>query len=364
MATLTLTGNTIRLEGALDAQGVTALWRRLALPEGGGEVVIDGAGVTYCGGAGQALVLELRRLTEAAGRTARLEGFSEQVTALLNGVNVKSLVTVDGYVHKQSMALQLGQWAVRLLHGAGLQLSYTGALFYNLWKTLLHPRSVRWRDWILIFENAGVDALPVVALVAFLIGLILTFLSAVMMAMFGAQVYVPSLLGIAYLRELGVLVAAIMFTGRSGSAFAAELGTMKVNQEVDALTTMGLDPMRFLAVPRVMIAAISMPLLTMFAIFAGMFGSLLVMLSMNVPIQVFYEQAISLARMDYLVVTLVKAVVFGFLIGMVGCMHGLETGQGADAVGKSTTASVVSGIVLIVVADGLFALMNYAMGAS
>jgi phospholipid/cholesterol/gamma-HCH transport system permease protein len=215
---------------------------------------------------------------------------------------------------------------------------------------------------LLAAENAGVNALPIVALISFLIGLIMAFQSAIPMSQFGAEIYVADLVALSMLRELGPLMTAIILAGRSGSAFAAELGTMKVNEEIDALTTMGLDPVRFLVVTRVIAAVVMMPLLTLFSNLMGLAGGAIVFLSFDFPLVTYVQEVLSAVKMGDLLSGLAKAFVFGILVAGIGCLRGLQTRTGASAVGLSTTRAVVSGIVLIVLADGVFSVVFYYLG--
>jgi phospholipid/cholesterol/gamma-HCH transport system permease protein len=190
-------------------------------------------------------------------------------------------------------------------------------------------------------------------------GVIMAFQGAISLRRFGADVFVANLVGLAMLRELGPLMTAIILAGRSGSAFAAELGTMKVREEIDALKTMGLDPVRFLVVTRVIAAVVMTPLLTVFADLLGLIGGALVMRSFGVPMITFYRQVQYQVTYGSFVGGLVKSFVFGILVAAIGCLRGLQTNTGASAVGESTTRAVVSGIVLIVITDGIFSVVFY-----
>jgi phospholipid/cholesterol/gamma-HCH transport system permease protein len=193
-------------------------------------------------------------------------------------------------------------------------------------------------------------------------GLIMAFQAAIPLGQFGAQVFVANLIGLAVLRELGPLMTAIVLAGRSGSAFAAELGTMKIREELDALRTMGLEPVRFLVVPRVLAAVFMTPLLTVFANLVGVMGGSVVLLSLGFPLITFFNQVQSAVTYTDLIGGLVKSFAFGILVGAIGCLRGLQTTTGPTAVGESTTRAVVSGIVLIVVADGIFSVVYYYLG--
>jgi phospholipid/cholesterol/gamma-HCH transport system permease protein len=213
-----------------------------------------------------------------------------------------------------------------------------------------------------IAELAGVNALPIVALIGFLLGLIMAFQSAIPMRQFGADIFVANLIGLSMLRELGPLVTAILLAGRSGSAFAAELGTMKFREEIDALSTMGLDSVRFLVVPRLLAAVTMTPLLTIFANLFGLIGGAVVMVSLGYPLVTYGNQLLSAVHIRDLVSGLSKSLVFGMVVAGVGCLRGLQTMTGASAVGESTTRAVVSGIILIAIVDGVFAVVFYCLG--
>ena len=182
------------------------------------------------------------------------------------------------------------------------------------------------------------------------------------MARFGAQIFVADLVVISLFRELGPLITAVILASRSGSAFAAEIGTMKINEEIDALTTMGLDPVSFLVIPRVIAATLVMPLLTMFNLLLGLVGCGLVMVSIGFPPIVYYNEIRNAAGMTDFFSGFVKTFIFGLVIGAVGCLRGLQTKTGASAVGDSATHAVVSGIIAIVVLDGIFAVVYYFLG--
>jgi phospholipid/cholesterol/gamma-HCH transport system permease protein len=227
---------------------------------------------------------------------------------------------------------------------------------------LFKPRQFRFRDCALAFERAGFDGLPITTLVGLLLGLILAFESAASLQMFGVEVYVADLIAIGLFRELGPLVTAIILAGRTGSAFAAEIGTMKVDEELDALTTMGLPPVRFLVLPRMVAAALVMPVLTIFSEIAGLLGGCLVLQIMDIPASVFWSHVISSSSLFMIVFGLAKSVLFGLLVGFIGCAAGMRTKNTADGVGVAATNAVVGGIVAIAVSDGLLAVVCYIFG--
>lgn len=220
----------------------------------------------------------------------------------------------------------------------------------------------RFKDSALAFQRATFDGLPISSGIGFLLGVILAFQSAAALKMFGVEVYVADLLTIGLFRELGPLVTAIILAGRSGSAFAAEIGTMKVNEELDALKTMGLSPARFLVAPRVVAAFLAMPILTIFAELAGLVGGAIVLELMNVPTVVFWSHVSDTSTLFMIVFGLAKGALFGLLVGLIGCVAGMRTKVTADGVGVAATSAVVGGIVAIAVSDGLLAVVSYAFG--
>ena len=241
-------------------------------------------------------------------------------------------------------------------------LYFIGEVFAALAVAVRHPRSVRWRDALLIAENAGVNAIGIVSLISFLIGLIMAFQSAIPMRQFGVELFVADLVALSMFRELGPLMTAIIVAGRSGSAFAAEIGTMKVNEEINALSTMGLDPVRFLVTTRVIAAVVMMPLLTMIANLMGLLGGAVVLMSLNYPFVTYLNEVRGALQLEDLLGGLAKSLVFAVLVAGIGCLRGLQTETGASAVGISTTRAVVSGIILIVLADGAFSVAFYYLG--
>ena len=238
-------------------------------------------------------------------------------------------------------------------------LSFLGETTVCALTALVRPRQFRFGDSALAFQRAAFDGLPITTGIGLLLGVILAFESAAALRMFGVEVYVADLLTIGLFRELGPLVTAIILAGRSGSAFAAEIGTMKVDEELDALTTMGLPPVRFLVLPRVVAAVLAMPILTVFAELAGLVGGAAVLSLMNVPPTVFWDHVTSTSDLFMIAFGPLKGAFFGLLVGLVGCAAGMRTRSTADGVGVAATTAVVWGIVAIAVSDGLLAVLCY-----
>ena len=257
------------------------------------------------------------------------------------------------------LCASLGQRFVTRLKSVWESMAYLGETAVCLCGCLVRPRNFRFGDFALAFQRAAYEGLPITTGIGFLLGLILAFQSAAALRMFGVEVYVSDLLAIGLFRELGPLVTAIILAGRSGSAFAAEIGTMKVDEELDALTTMGLPPVRFLVLPRVVAALVAMPVLTIFAELAGLVGGSLVLQLMQVPATVFWSHVTGISTLFMVGFGLAKSALFGLLVGLIGCVSGMKTKSTADGVGVAATSAVVGGIVAIAVTDGILAVLCY-----
>lgn len=222
---------------------------------------------------------------------------------------------------------------------------------------------IRRRDVLFQIQIAGVHALPVVGLVAVLVGLIFAFVSAVQLELFGAELYVADLVAISMVRDMGAVMAAIVVTGRTAAAYAAELGAMQTGQEIDALRVLGISPVEYLVVPRILALATMMPLLTVYADLGGILGGAIVGVGlMDLPARIYYQETVAAVELGQLVGGVVKGAVYGTLVAAAGCFEGLRAHRSAAGVGRATTAAVVDGIVLVIAAAGVFAVAFYLVG--
>ena len=355
----------LQLAGRLDAYSIAGVWAQARSVVGATRdrrVVIDASRVDYCDGGGVAMLVDLLRQDQPPQAPVTVRGLKPEFQTLLDQFDPAALRAPAAPPPKQLHPVEeIGYAALTVGRDITTQIAFIGETSSALWYAITNPRRVRWKDVWYTCEQVGVNALPIVALISFLMGIIIAFQSAVPMRQFGAELFVADLVGLAILRELGPLMTAILLAGRSGAAFAAEIGTMKVNEELNALTTMGLDPVRFLVVTRIIAAVLMMPLLTLFADMIGILGGALTMISFNIPILTYLREVDSLVDMKDLWAGLAKTPVFALLIAGVGCLRGLQTQTGASAVGISTTRAVVSGIILLVVVDGIYAFIYYLM---
>lgn len=258
---------------------------------------------------------------------------------------------------------QVGANTIEFLRSAGEMLGFIGEASVAFMKFLGGRANYRRSDLVLIIQQSGAQALPIVSLISLLVGLILAFIGAVQLMMFGAQIYVASLVGIAMVRVMGAIMTGIIMAGRTGAAFAAELGTMQVNEEIDALKTLGISPMEFLVLPRMIALALMMPLLCLYSDLMGILGGLIVgvgMLDLN-PV-VYFNQTRAAVSLSHFWVGLFHSVVFGVLVALAGCLRGMQCGRSASAVGDAATSAVVTGIVSIIVATGIITFMCNILG--
>jgi phospholipid/cholesterol/gamma-HCH transport system permease protein len=324
------------------------------------DVILDGSEVTYCDGAGIGLIGEVRRTASLNGGVVRFRGFSRDVQTLIDLSALPDPAAPQLRAPaRPGFVTQIGIGAANVLDDLRAMVAFLGELVAAILWSIAHPHHLRWRDLWQVAEKVGVNAVPVVSLLGLLMGVILAFQSAVPMERYGARDVIPAVVAIAVLRELGPLITAVLLAGRSGSAFAAEIGTMKITEELSALESMGIHPVRFLAVPRVIAAMMVTPLLCVICNAMGIFGGYLVMAGFGYT-AIRYAHAVQQASsLSDLVGGVAKTIVFALLVAGVGCLRGMRTASGPGAVGDSTTRAVVAGIVLVLIADGIFGVLFY-----
>ena len=258
---------------------------------------------------------------------------------------------------------RIGESALGLWQSTKETLSFIGEAFIAFTRLLVGKASFRRNDLVLFIQQCGADALPIVSLISFLVGLILAFVGAVQLAMFGAQIFVADLVGIAMLRVMGAIMVGIVMSGRTGAAFAAQLGTMQVNEEIDALKTMGVSPMEFLVLPRMLALVIMMPLLCIYADLMGILGGLVVGVGLlDISITQYIVQTKGALNLNHFFIGIFQAGVFGVLVALAGCLRGIQCGRSASAVGDATTSAVVTSIVAITIATAIITLGCNVLG--
>jgi phospholipid/cholesterol/gamma-HCH transport system permease protein len=258
---------------------------------------------------------------------------------------------------------RVGRATLEIYGEARALLAFYGMTIFAYAGILRRPRSLRLVSLVNQIEQSGLNAIPIVCLLSFLIGIVIAYVGADQLRRFGAEIFTVNLLGVIMMREIGVLLAAIMIAGRSGSAFTAQIGTMQVNEEIDAMRTIGLDPMDVLVLPRINGLLISLPILAFLSDFAGLLGGAMMATAvLDVTFVQFVQQLKTVLTVDHFFVGMVKAPVFAFIIAIVGCYEGLRVSGSAESVGRMTTRSVVTSIFLVIIADAIFSIIFSAMG--
>ncbi|MDR1145262.1 MAG: ABC transporter permease [Verrucomicrobiales bacterium] len=353
-------GLVVTVTGVLTADGVAAVWPVLdKIAAADGDVLVRAGEVTACDSTGAVFLRELERVTVSGGRRFQLDGLRAEFARTLELFPLDAIVPPPPTPRRQpGLIVTVGEKTCEIVADLRNQVVFLGQLTVALWQVLRRPRQLHWKKILQIFHTAAVDGLPIVGLISLLTGLIISSQSVGPLRAYGADIHVIYLVALIMFRELGPIMTAILVAGRTGSAFAAEIGTMKVNEELDALKTMGLDPVRFLVVERVIAGCWALPLLTVYAMLLGVGASFIVMLSGGYSLPALYAELTDYCTVSDVVEGLLKACFFGVLVTGVGCLRGIQTRAGAAAVGAATTRAVVSSIVLIIASDCVFTLIS------
>ncbi|NVL91260.1 MAG: MlaE family lipid ABC transporter permease subunit [Desulfobacterales bacterium] len=356
-------GITLHIQGSMDSSNAASMIKtlgnllqsRIPCP-----VTVDLSKVTYLDDFGALVLVEIKKMVVNGKGYFYIENASNTVNKTLSVLNFDSLGKKVSPAENGApgMLVRLGDAALRHVSDLKYLISFIGSVCLSLIYVCLHPKSLRANDTFSYMQRTGVDALPIVGLISFLLGLIIAFMSSVQLRQFGADIYVASLVSLSMTRELGPIMTAIVVAGRSGSAFAAEIGTMRVSEEIDALTTMGFDPTRFLAVPRVIASVIVVPFLTLFSDVFAIFGGLIVgVFVLNLTANAYIAETIDTLTLFDVFLGFFKGGVFALLIAWIGCLRGFQVRGGAISVGKAATSAVVSSIFLIILFNSIFSVI-------
>ena len=349
----------LAVTGRLDAQGAGAIWdamMRAGTAAQGRSLAIDLSAASFCDLDGATL---LAAAEAAHGEPATLRGATEHVAALLARARTGLAAPLAPAPASHAGPRETLAAGIASVTDA---IAFVGETAIALVRLSRHRRMFRIADFLLYALQSGARSLPLAILLGYLMGLILAFESEVPMRRYGADIFVADLVVIALVRELGPLLAAIILSGRTGSAFAAEIGTMKVNEEVDALATMGIDPITNLVLPRIIAVMLVMPVVTLVLELAGLLGMTTVMHSFGFPLVSIIHESQRAANLTDLLGGLARSMAFGLAVSAIGCRAGLATGVGPRAVGLSATAAVVGGIVATIALDGVSALLFFRLG--
>jgi phospholipid/cholesterol/gamma-HCH transport system permease protein len=352
----------VRLSGSLRLDDVAQLWRALEAPlrelPMGSSLALDVSRASPVDGAAMAVLVHARAELKRRGVACEIVGASETLQDLVRLYHGDGEVRPRVRRHPKSTFEQIGDATLRVLREGKLALAFVGDLVVDLRGVLRRPKTGNFREVPPVMETVGADALPIVLLINFLVGLVMAFQASVQLKRFGANILVADLIGISMTRELGPLMTAIVLCGRSGAAFAAELGTMKVNEEIDALRVLGLSPLRYLVLPRVLGMFLVLPLLALFADAIGILGGLTVGVArLGLSATAYWRQTLHAVKLWDVYSGVIKAGVFALVIGAIACQQGLAAAGGAESVGQRTTSAVVSSLFTLILIDAVFTVM-------
>lgn len=326
------------------------------------QVAVDLSRVEYMDDYGAAAVHHIKRITRTSGDAFRIQApYPETGGELLNHpvFETKRPAPRSRRSRLTPLIIRLGETAIEETRHLGFLFVFIGSVVMAFLKVCTNPKGLRIGDTIDHMEKTGVAALPIVALISFLLGSIMAFMASIQFRQFGAGVYVASLVGFAMVSELGPIMTAIVVSGRSGSAYAAEIGTMKIYEEIDALITMGFDPTLFLAIPRLIAAVMVVPILTLFSNLFAIFGGMLVgVLMLDLSAVTYIRETVEVLSLKEMAWGTGKSAVFAGLIALIGCLQGFRASGGAAAVGNAATSAVVRSIFFIILFDSLFAVIR------
>jgi phospholipid/cholesterol/gamma-HCH transport system permease protein len=335
--------------------------RAIDMPNGR-RVTLDLAGIDRLDSAGAWLLLRTEHSLAARGNTVEIRNLRPNLAPLLEQVRAGGMVTPARHPRPAHHTIagflaRIGEISLGLIARAYSILSFFGLVCISGLEVMWHPRRIRVTAIVAQVEQTGVNALPIVGLLSFLIGVVLAYQGADQLRRFGAEIYTVNLLGAGILRELGVLMAAIIIAGRSGSAFTAQIGTMRVNEEIDALRTIGLDPVEVLVIPRLFGLLLTLPMLTLYANAMALFGGcMMAWAALDITIPQFIRQLQSSLYPSTFWIGLLKAPFFAAIIALIGCYEGFQVARSAESVGRLTTLSVVESIFFVIVTDAAFSI--------
>ncbi len=326
------------------------------------EIDVELSNVSYFDSAGAAVLIELGIQCEKDDCKINFIGMNSEIKGLLDLLDIYALSHPKMITHKTipGFITRIGEWVFNFSADLKWMLVFLGDFVLAVLYAFSHPKSVRWREVIYYLEKTGVDALPIVVLIQFLIGVTMAFLGSSQLKQFGANIYVANLVSLAMVLGVGPIMTAVIVAGRSGSAFASEIATMKVSEELDAMTVLGLDLQRFVVLPKVVAVVIAMPCLMIISDIVGILGgAVIAVYSLDLTLTIYLDQTIKSLKFFIIMRGLINTVCFAVLLSAIGCMRGFEAKGGADSVGECTTSAVVSAIFLIVIANAIMTVIYY-----
>lgn len=354
-------GKTLAASGAWTLERLADLERRIpaALRPGAADLVLEAGAIESMDSAGAWLLLRTVRTLERGGARVALVGLRPEFAELAKMVSAGA-APAGPAVHRPAPGRleRIGRGASRAARSVSEALSFVGENAAVLVRSIAAPGRIRWRALLSALQAGGFNALPITGLLSFLMGIVIAYQAAAQLRTFGANIFIVDLIGISILREIAPLVTAIIVAGRSGSAYTAEIGTMRVTEELDALRTLGIPPLEMLVLPKTLALLVALPLLTVYADLMGVLGGMIMALTqLNVSFVEFVDRFRDAVAVRHYLIGLGKAPVFAVIIALVGCYQGFQVQGGADAVGRHATISVVQSIFLVIVSDAFFSVV-------
>ncbi len=350
----------LRCTGAWTVRGIARLEQQLKDMNWpvAAVVEIDSSAISSLDTSGAWLLRRTASALEQQGRNVRITGLRAEFNALLDLISAHSVISARPAQSREGLLASIGRQSWQAMEHMFGMLAFVGESSTAMVRLMVQPRRIRWRAIFHNMQTAGFEALPIVGLLSFLMGVVIAYQGADQLQRFGANIYIADLVGLAMLRELSPLLTAIIVAGRSGSAYAAQIGTMKVTEEIDALRTIGISPQELLVLPKLLALIIALPLLTVFADVTGIIGGMIMARSkLDVSFDVFIDRLGDAVSLSSYLTGIVKAPVFAAIIALVGCFQGFQVGGSADSVGQKTTLSVVQAIFLVILTDALFSVV-------
>ncbi|MGA8862599.1 MAG: MlaE family lipid ABC transporter permease subunit [Gallionella sp.] len=350
----------LRCTGAWTVQGIAQLEQQLKDMNWpvAAVVEIDSSAISSLDTSGAWLLRMTASALEQQGRNVRITGLRTEFSSLMDLISARSEISARPTKSREGLLASIGRQSWQGVENMFGMLAFVGESVIAMTRLMAQPRRIRWRAIFHNMQTAGFEALPIVGLLSFLMGVVIAYQGADQLQRFGANIYIADLVGLAMLRELSPLLTAIIVAGRSGSAYAAQIGTMKVTEEIDALRTIGISPQELLVLPKMLALIIALPLLTVFADVTGIIGGMIMARSkLDVSFDVFIDRLGDAVSLSSFLTGIVKAPVFAAIIALVGCFQGFQVGGSADSVGRQTTLSVVQAIFLVILTDALFSVV-------
>ncbi len=341
--------------GEWTLQSVRQIEKLLAKVPYDAKIIWDLSAVSDFDSAGVLLFIEyLERYKK--NTTVEVLGYSlkqKEMYDLLTSHNLESIP-----LRKDSFLEIIGKNTVAIYHDIKDFITFIGQLFVTMFHTLMNPKNIRFKEMVYHIHQSGFNALIIIGLTSFLVGMVIAYQGSVQLAKFGADIFIVDTVGISIVRELGPMITAIVIAGRSGSAYTAEIGAMKITEEIAAMRTMGFDPYNFLVLPRIFALMIALPLLIFFADLMGIFGGMVAaQMQLNISMSQFTDRLYEVLEVKHYILGMIKGPVFAFLIAAVGCFRGFQVSDNTESIGLHTTASVVNSIFLVIAFDALFSVI-------